>query len=637
MPVSSRKTKKERRYFIIDFDSTFIRDETLEVLAAEALKDHPKKEEVLKKISRITDAGMEGKIPFSESLERRLKLFSANRAHVAATAAYLRTRVSPSIARNRDFFRKNAKDIYIVSSGFKECIAPVAKEFGIAPAHVLANTLRFDAKGVVKGVMSGPLSRDKGKSRAVLALKLKGEVVAVGDGMTDAEVRTSGVASRFFAFTENVYRSPVVEKADAAVGSFDELLYVYGIERALSYPKNRLKALLLENVHPFAAEYLRKEGYQVETAAKALSEEELKERLHDVSLLGIRSATSVSEAVLDAAPRLLAIGAFCIGTNQIDSRAAARRGIAVFNAPFANGRSVVELAAGLIVALSRRLCDKSAELHQGKWDKSAKSAHEIRGKTLGIVGYGNIGSQLSVVAESLGMNVIFYDIAERPAIGNAKRAESLTELLRVSDIVTLHVDGRALNRGFFGKEQFSLMKPGALFLNLSRGFVVDMSALAESLKSGRVAGAAVDVFPEEPKGNPATFVSPLQGLSNVILTPHIGGSTEEAQENIARFLAQKLDSFVDTGGTMLSVNFPNLQLPVLQHAHRFIHIHQNIPGVLAAMNTLMSDSGVNILGQYLGTMNDIGYVITDTEETYQSGVVEALKQMPETIRFRVLY
>ncbi len=636
--IQKRKTVKiPKTFFIIDFDSTFIRDETIDVLAAFALKDNPRKEAILKKIEAITSKGMEGKLPFSDSLKQRLALFSPNRSHVQETVEYLKSRITPSVVRNRDFFQKNRDCIYIVSGGFKECIVPIVKEFGIFPSHVLANELRFNKKGVIQGVSPGILTKDKGKALAVKNLKLKGQVLAIGDGATDLEIRILGVADKFVAFTENVSRAQVVEKADLAIANFDELLFALNMPRAVSYPKSRLKILLLENIHPFAAEYFRSQGYQVETSPKALSETALAEKIKGVAILGIRSSTHVSDAVLAKATNLLTVGAFCIGTNQIDQHAATKRGVAVFNAPFSNGRSVVELTIGLIIMLARRVFDKSLALHEGQWGKSAKGAYEIRGKTLGIVGYGNIGSQLSVIAESLGLNVCFYDIVERPAIGNATRVESLEELLRKSDIVTLHVDGRSFNKGLIGSEQFSLMKPGALFLNISRGAVVDVSALAEALKSGHLGGAALDVFPEEPKESPGKFVSSLQGLSNVILTPHVGGSTEEAQESIARFLSNKLASFIDTGGTMLSVNLPNLQLPVLNHAHRLIHIHKNVPGVLAKINTLMGQEGVNILGQYLGTMNDVGYVITDVEDKYKPGIVETLKKMSETIRLRILY
>jgi D-3-phosphoglycerate dehydrogenase len=398
----------------------------------------------------------------------------------------------------------------------------------------------------------------------------------------------------------------------------------------LSYPKSKLKVLFLENVHPSAVELFAGEGYPVEEVKSTLSEPELIERMRDVAILGIRSGTAVSARAIEASKHLIAIGAFCVGTNQIDLVAAAKKGVAVFNAPYSNTRSVVELAIGLIIMLNRRVFDASRELHAGHWNKSADGSHEIRKKKLGIVGYGNIGSQLSVLAEGLGMDVYFYDAVEKLALGNAKKCATL-------DVVTLHSDGRATNKGMMGAKQFAHMKKGALFLNLSRGGVVDIDALAEALKSGRLAGAAIDVFPKEPAKKGEPFVSPLQNLANVIVTPHIGGSTEEAQESIGQFVAGRLTAFMDEGSTALSVNLPNITLPKLTEAHRFLHIHANVPGVLAKVNNVLAAHSMNIVGQYLGTKDDVGYVITDVMADYRKDVVDALKTIPETIRFRTLY
>ncbi len=397
-----------------------------------------------------------------------------------------------------------------------------------------------------------------------------------------------------------------------------------------------MKVLLLENTHPDAAVRLTKEGHQVETLPRALGEDELIEAIRDVQLLGIRSGTNVTERVLDSAPGLVAIGAFCIGTNQIDLAAAASRGIAVFNAPFSNTRSVVELALAEIIAMARRLPEKTAQMHAGLWDKSAEGAHEVRGRRLGIVGYGNIGTQLSVLAENLGMSVYFYDIADKLAIGNARRCSTLRELLETVETVTLHVDGRDGNRGFFGAEEFSAMRPRSLFLNLSRGFVVDHEALRENIVSGHIAGAAIDVFPHEPKSRGDEFVSGLRGLPNVILTPHIGGSTEEAQQDIGEFVAGKLADYVASGSTSLSVNLPGLALPVGVGTHRLVHIHKNVPGVLASINRMLADHGVNVEGQMLRTRDEYGYVLTDVSSEFSDEVLAKLRAMPVTIRLRTL-
>ena len=397
-----------------------------------------------------------------------------------------------------------------------------------------------------------------------------------------------------------------------------------------------MKALLLESVHPEAATALRAAGIEVTALKGALDQTALADALHGVELLGIRSKTQVTGDLLAQSRGLLAVGAFCIGTNQIDTDAASRLGIAVFNAPFSNTRSVVELAIAEMIALTRRLTEKNEALHAGTWDKSASGAHEMRGRRLGIVGYGNIGSQLSVLAEGLGMSVVFYDTAEKLALGNARSCESLDELLEIADIVTLHVDGRAGNAGMFEEAQFARMRKGAVFLNLSRGFVVDHRALADHITSGHLAGAAVDVFPDEPNSQGDAFDSDLRGLPNVILTPHIGGSTEEAQQDIGRFVAAKLRDFVNAGSTTLSVNLPQIAFDPQPGTHRLAHLHTNTPGVLAAVNGVLAEHQVNVEGQVLSTRGHLGYLLTDIACDYAPDVVDALAAMPETTRLRVL-
>jgi D-3-phosphoglycerate dehydrogenase len=407
-------------------------------------------------------------------------------------------------------------------------------------------------------------------------------------------------------------------------------------EATLRPPRAGGRALLAENIHPGAADVLSAAGFEVERLPRALGRQELLERIADVELLGVRSGTQVTEEVLAAGRRLLAVGAFCIGTNQIDLAGAARRGTAVFNAPFSNTRSVVELALAEIIALTRGLTGKDRSMHAGRWEKSAAGSHEVRGRRLGIVGYGNIGTQLSVLAENLGMSVSFYDTADRLALGNARRCASLTELLGEVDVVTLHVDGRPDNRMMFGEAEFSAMRKGALFLNLSRGFVVDHAALARHITEGHLAGAAVDVFAKEPASSEERFVSELRGLDNVILTPHIGGSTEEAQVDIGGFVANKLVDYVRRGTTSLSVNLPNLELAQRSGSHLLVHIHRNTPGVLAAINAIFAEHRVNIEGQALGTRGDIGYVITDIARDYTEDMLARLTHMDETIRLRLL-
>jgi D-3-phosphoglycerate dehydrogenase len=398
----------------------------------------------------------------------------------------------------------------------------------------------------------------------------------------------------------------------------------------------RLTALLLENVHPVADGILADAGIAVRRVPGALDEGELADALQDVDLVGIRSKTRVTADVLDKAPHLLAVGAFCIGTNQIDLEAAAARGVAAFNAPFSNTRSVVELAIAEIIALTRRLTEKDDALHAGVWDKSAKGAHEVRGRRLGIIGYGNIGSQLSVVAEALGMSVCFYDVSDKLAMGNAQRRSTMAEVLAESDVVSLHVDGRPGNAGIFGEGEFGQMKPGSLFLNLSRGFVADPDCLRAHIESGHLAGAAIDVFPVEPKAQGEPFDSALRGLPNVILTPHIGGSTEEAQEDIGRFVAGKLSDYVGAGATTLSVNLPNVTLEHTPGTHRLAHLHRNVPGGLARVNQVLADRQVNVEGQLLTTRGELGYLLTDVRTDYTPDVIAELEGLPETVSLRIL-
>jgi D-3-phosphoglycerate dehydrogenase len=624
--------------FIIDFDSTFTRVEALDILGELSLANDPRQKEKLQAIKDITDKGMDGSLTFRESLEQRLDILQANKAQIAALIVVLKQKVSKSFERNKEWLKENADDVFIISNGFKDFILPIVTDYGIKAENVFANDLIYDASGkIIDFNRDNPLSKNQGKSETIRNIKLEGDIYVIGDGYTDFEIKESGLANKFYAFTENVSRPKVTSQADHIAPSFDEILYINKLNTKFSYPKSRIKVLLLENVHPIALELLKEEGYQVEVATGAMGEEELCEKIKNVSILGIRSKTTVTKKVLENANRLLAIGAFCIGTNQIDLEECQKKGVAVFNAPFSNTRSVVEMAIAEIIFLMRRFQDKSVGMHKGVWDKSATGSYEIRGKKLGIIGYGNIGAQLSVLAENLGMNVFYFDIIEKLALGNATKMNSLEELLATCDVITLHVDGRKDNKCLLDKEKIGLMKPGALLLNLSRGHVVDIPALKDALVSGHLGGCAVDVYPEEPINNKEVFESDLRGLPNTILTPHIGGSTLEAQENIARFVPGKIMEYINTGNTYNSVNFPNLQLPFLKEAHRLIHLHQNEPGVLAKINHVLASYQINIVGQYLKTNEKIGYVITDIDKVYDVEAIEALKNIPGTIRFRTLY
>ncbi len=628
----------DNKHIVIDFDSTFLQVEALEELADIALSQRPDKDHVLNEIKEITSLGVDGKIPFNESLSRRVGVIKAHKDHLPVLIDRLKEKVSISIQRNRDFFERYRGNIFVISNGFREFIEPVVVEYHISPDQIRANSFRFDESGNIVGFDDeNLLAHSKGKSKILQSLGLPGEIYVIGDSYTDYEMKEAGVAHKFFAFTENVLRENILDKADHVTPSFDEFLYVNKLPMALSYPKNRIKFLLLENIHPYAAKVLTEEGFLVETMGRALSEDELCDAIKDVSVIGIRSKTNITPKVLQHANRLMVVGAFCIGTNQIDLPACAEKGVVAFNAPYSNTRSVVELAIGQIIMLMRRIPEMNRAMHEGKWNKSAKNSYEVRGKKLGIVGYGNIGAQLSVLAESMGMDVYYYDVLEKLALGNATKCNTLDELLETVDVVTLHVDGRPENKDIFGAREFDKMRPGSIFLNLSRGFVVDIEALAERLRNGYLLGASIDVYPKEPKSRQADYQNVLTGIPNLIMTPHIGGSTQEAQRNIAEYVPNRIMDYINNGSTFGSVNFPNVQLPMLQNAHRLLHIHENVPGVLSQINRVLSDHGTNITGQYLKTNEQVGYVITDIDKEYNDEVLRNLKKINHTIKFRVLY
>lgn len=625
------------RKYVFDFDSTLTRVEALDVLAEMTLQGKSNREEVINEIQKITNLGIDGDISFTESLERRIKLLNANKSDLDGLVAELKQKISKSIESNKEFFEKFSEDIYVISCGFKEFIDPIVEEYNIPSERVYANTFKFDESGNIVGFdESNVLSSHNGKIECLKQLDLEGEVQVIGDGYSDYVMREAGIADKFFAYTENVHREKAANNADHVTPNLDEFLFVNDLPRNISYPKNRIKILLLENVHPVAFDNLSEDGFSVELFKTSLSEEELIEKIKGVHVLGIRSKTQVTKGVLDAANKLLAVGAFCIGTTQIDLEHAKRKGVAVFNAPYSNTRSVVELAIGQIIMLMRNVFPRSTEIHGGVWNKTASNSREVRGKNLGIIGYGNIGKQLSVLAEAIGMRVYYYDIDDKLSLGNAVKCNTLEDLLSVSDVVTLHIDDNKANKNFIGEREINQMKQGAMLINLSRGFVVDIAALVSALKSGKLGGAAVDVYPEEPRAN-GEFITELQGLENVILTPHVGGSTEEAQRNIADFVPNKIMDYINSGNTVDAVNFPNIRLPKQKNAHRFLHIHRNVPGIMAKINEVLAKYEMNISGQYLSTDNEVGYVITDLDKEYNKDVIKALRKVENTIKFRVLY
>ena len=625
------------RKYVFDFDSTLTRVEALDVLAEMSLQGRRNREDVVQEIQKVTNLGIDGDISFTESLERRIRLLNAHRDHLEPLVGELRQKISKSIAANKEFFEKFSDDIFVISCGFKEFIDPIVEEYNIPSDRVYANTFKFDDEGYIIGFdEQNVLATHNGKIECLKQLDLQGEVQVIGDGYSDYVMREAGIAHKFFAYTENVHRDKAADNADHVTPNLDEFLFVNDLPRRLSYPKNRIKILLLENVHPVAFDHLSEDGFSVELVDRGLSEEELIEKIKGVHVLGIRSKTHVTEKVLDAANKLLVIGAFCIGTTQIDLEYAKKKGVVVFNAPYSNTRSVVELAVGQIIMLMRFIFPRSQEMHGGLWNKTAVNSREVRGKNLGIIGYGNIGKQLSVLAEAMGMRVYYYDVDDKLALGNAIKCDTLENLLNVSDVVSLHLDDNPANKNFIGEREINQMRNGAFLINLSRGFVIDIPVLVDALKEGRLAGAAIDVFPEEPKRN-GKYINELQGLPNVILTPHVGGSTEEAQRNIADFVPNKIMDYINSGNTVDAVNFPNIRLPKQDNAHRFLHIHSNVPGVMAHINEVLAHYEMNITGQYLSTDSDVGYVITDLDKEYNKEVIKALKEVEHTIKFRVLY
>lgn len=630
----------KKRFFVFDFDSTLTQVEALDVLAEISLANKPAEErnKIVKQIQEITDLGIDGEISFTDSLRRRIDLLKAHQNDLSALITLLKGKISKSIERNKDFFINYADQIYVISAGFKEFIIPIVADYNITPERVFANTFEFDKDGNIVGFdANNHLAQHNGKIACLKAMNLPGEIHVIGDGYSDFVMREAGIAHKFFAYTENVAREKVLPVADYITPSLEEFLYVNNLPMKISYPKNRIKVLLLESIHPDALAFLKNEGYTVELLDRSLGEAELCEAIKDVHILGIRSKTNVTAKVLQSANKLLAVGAFCIGTKQIDLEACKKQGVAVFNAPYSNTRSVVELAIGEIIVLMRRTFVRSNELHQGVWKKTAEGARELRGKTLGILGYGNIGSQLSVLAEALGMKVVFYDVLEKLALGNAQKLNSMYEVLAAADVVSLHVDDSNENHGLIGEKEINTMKDGAILINLSRGKVVEIPALVHAIQSGKLAGAAVDVYPKEPKSNNEPFESELKGLPNVILTPHIGGSTMEAQVDIADFVPKRMIEYINTGNSFDSVNLPGIRVAPQKNAHRFLHIHQNVAGVMAQVNKILADYGINVVGQNLKTDESVGYLITDIDTTYNDEVIDALKNIPQTIKFRLLY
>lgn len=630
-------TLKHPQRYIFDFDSTFIQVEAIDIMAEISLRNDPQYDDKMAYFREITRKCMEGEISYADSVRERVELLKLTPDHLTETVRIIEQKITPSFLRNQAFFKAYADQIYVISGAFIEILWPVLERFGLKREHVFGNRFLYDFEGnIIDYDRHYPLAQDHSKVKLVHQLKLEGDLVMVGDGYNDYELKESGMVKMFIAFTENVYREPVVKVADAVVDRLEGFFITCSIP--FTPPTNTTKVLLLENIHADVATFYRQQGYQVESLPNALSAEALVEKLPGVQLLGIRSKTQLTAQCLAAGKDLQAIGAFCIGTNQIDLKACSQQGIAVFNAPYSNTRSVVELTLAEIIFLTRKATIASELLKKGEWHKTSEGAHEVRGKTLGIVGYGHIGSQLSIIAESLGLQVIFYDIVDKLPLGMAVACSSLEELLSQADIVTLHVDGRPENANLMGAKEFALMKEGAIFLNLSRDFVVDPDALLAALKSQKISGAGLDVFAHEPLSSKAPFNTPFAACENVILTPHIGGSTQEAQSHIGEYVSHHLSDYLAEGQTIGSVNFPAIMLPRptdgVTTSERILHIHENVPGILAKINAYFAAAEINIQGQLLKTNEHLGYVITDLNKPLSAEHLAALQKIPHTIKVR---
>jgi len=640
---------------IFDFDSTILNVEGVELILQQALRrlDPKAHSQCMSKLAQITYLADIGETPMADASQQRFEVVPVFKDDVQTAATQVLSVVNPKANETLAALQAAGKRIFIFSTGTDELVRPVTRALRVDDDHVFTNQLIYDGKDKVIGFNeNNPLFLSVGKGYLAEQLKINGRLAGgtavVGNGASDLAMRKNGVAKMFVYFSAGQPNEEIRRQADFVIERFDQLLPLFFSENELSNEK--MKVLydqqrgvevgtkpviwLLEAIHEEAIKKFRLQGLEPRSFARALSSQELSADAGDVNVLGIRSQTRLTAKTIQALPHMWVIGAFCIGTNQIDLAAAANAGIPVFYAPYSNTRSVAELVVGEIIMLMRRIPEKSGAAHAGKWLKSAAGCYEIRGKTVGIIGYGHIGSQVSVLLENLGMSVCFHDIVDKLPLGNAQRASGLEELLARSDVVTLHVPDTPETRNLIAASQLKRMRPGSYLINSSRGKVVDLMALRTELDSGRLAGAAVDVFPEEPNQSCDGFVTPLQGAANVIITPHIGGSTQEAQMNIANYVSDKLLRFVQTGATNGSINFPEVDLPRVPHTHRILHIHHNVPGVLAKINSVFARRSINVAGQMLQTKEHIGYLIVDVDQQVSDQVLDLMRYITETIKVR---
>jgi D-3-phosphoglycerate dehydrogenase / 2-oxoglutarate reductase len=639
---------------IFDFGSIIIDNDGIDLVIKAALKRNNDVEYAQKmaKLHKIAGKAHNGEIPLGDFLRSSFALTTVTQDDIRTVTSLIADRISPQVLETIGGLQQRGKNIFIFSSNFEEVVRPVTTSLEIPPENVFANQLLYDNEGRVIGFNeNNPLFLSVGKVFLAEQLRIEGvldeRTAIVGNSNTDLAIRKSNNATMFVFFSPKDSLTDMRNQADFVVDRFDQLMPLFCTDEELSNETAEAYAvaingkqiviphiILLENIHKNALEHLSKQDFTIESFKSAWSEDEICEKAVNAHALGIRSKTRITRKHFECLSNLWAIGAYCIGINQIDLHGASNAGIPVFNAPYSNTRSVAELVAGQIIMLMRRVFEKSSAAHQGRWLKSAQGCNEVRGKTVGIIGYGHIGSQVSVLLEVLGMSVIFHDIVDKLPLGNAKRAASLDDLLQRSDIVTLHVPDTELTRGMIGKNELENIKAGSFLINSSRGRVVDLDALAQIIMNNHLAGAAIDVYPDEPSHPDDMFSSPLQGLDNVILTPHIGGSTEEAQINIAHYVSTKLTNFLLTGSTIGAVNFPEVDLARVEGTHRILHIHRNVPGVLAKINSVLSRRNVNIEGQILQTRGEIGYLLVDIDRHVSDHVLDLLRHISETIKVR---
>jgi len=638
---------------IFDFDSSCLAQEVSEFLINIGLEKFEAEEkqfriDSLRSLAERTEAG---EVSRGQKVNQQLHLAQINRKDVEKAAREIRKLLLPTVKESVRYLKSQNKQIIVFSRGFDELVYSITDSLKIPRRNVFSNNLLYDDQQQVIGVDTNNfLFLMNGKVYLAEKLKndgrLKGKTVAVGNSGADLSIHKSGIAEYFIYVSNFLEDEHIRTEADFVIDHFEQIIPLVcskqrssnNLLSSLSRPKKtvvpKYKIVLLENIHPRARELFRMANHTIEAYKYSTADAELIKIASEAHILGIRSKTHLGAAELTKMRKLLGVGCYCIGTDQVDLEAAAKRGIPVFNAPYANTRSVAELVLGEVVMLMRGVFEKSVAAHDGRWLKHAKYSRELRGKTIGIIGYGHIGSQVSVLFESLGMQVLFFDINEKLPLGNARRIPTLDSLLQSSDVVTLHVPDTPLTRGMIGREELAKMKNGSILINTSRGKVVDLEALKNALDAGKLLGAAIDVYPEEPASSDASFTCVLQKRPNVILTPHIGGSTIEAQENIALEVTDKVNNFLITGASMGAVNFPELELPPTKNSFRILYVYHNVPGILAKIHTLFSEHGVIVVSQILKTKDEIGYMIADIAPKNSGHVTELLSRITETIKVR---